>query len=82
MKTRLFKVFNLIAILIFIPAAVASGQITGTTSSDANRPQEVVQAEARFSQITNEAGKFFKQGLFNMQDNRRPQAGEDFNKAV
>jgi membrane-bound lytic murein transglycosylase D len=82
MKTRLFKVFNLTAILIFISASIASGQIAGTTSSDATRPQEVDQAEARFSQITNEAGKFFKQGLFNMQDNRRSQAGEDFNKSV
>jgi membrane-bound lytic murein transglycosylase D len=82
MKTRLFKVFNLTAILIFISASIASGQIAGTTSSDETRPQEVDQAEARFSQITNEAGKFFKQGLFNMQDNRRSQAGEDFNKSV
>ena len=81
-NSRLFKVFNLTAILIFISGSIASGQITGTTSSDITRPQEVDQAEARFSQITNESGKFFKQGLFNMQDNRRPQAGEDFNKSV
>ncbi len=79
---RLFKVLTLTAILIFISGSIASGQITGTTSSGVTRPQEVDQAEARFSQITNEAGKFFKQGLFNMQDNSRPQAGEDFNKSV
>jgi len=82
MKTRLFKVFNLTAILTFISLSFVSGQITSTTSSDVTRPQEVDQAEARFNQITTEAGKFFKQGLLNMQDNRRPQAGEDFNKSV
>jgi membrane-bound lytic murein transglycosylase D len=82
MKTRLFKVFNITAILTVLSISFASGQITSTTSNDTTRPQEVDQAEARFNQITSEAGKFFKQGLFNMQDNRRPQAGEDFNKAV
>ncbi|HLM61569.1 MAG TPA: lytic transglycosylase domain-containing protein, partial [Pyrinomonadaceae bacterium] len=82
MKTRLFKVFNITAILTVLFISSVSGQITGTTSNDTTRPQEVDQAEARFNQITSEAGKFFKQGLFNMQDNRRPQAGEDFNKAV
>jgi len=82
MRTRLFKVFNLTAILTFLSVFSAFGQITSTTASDIAKPQEVDQAEARFNQITNEAGKFFKQGLFNMQDNRRPQAGEDFNKSV
>lgn len=81
MKTRLFKVFNLTAFLTVISATVF-GQITSTTASDNARPQEVDQAEARVNQITGEAGKFFKQGLFNMQDNRRPQAGEDFNRSV
>ncbi len=71
MKTRLFKVFNLSAILISIFASHALAQTP-----------EVAEAEARFNQVTNESGKFFKQGLFNMQDNRRPQAGEDFNKSV
>ena len=71
MKTHLFKVFNITAILISIFASTAFGQTP-----------EVAEAEARFNQISSDAGKFFKQGLFNMQDNRRPQAGEDFNKSV
>ena len=82
MKTPLFKVFNLTAILSVLSVFSAFGQITSTTASDVTKPQEVDQAEARFNQITQDAGKFFKQGLFNMQDNRRPQAGEDFNKSV
>ena len=43
---------------------------------------EVRQAEARVNQITSDSGRFFKQGLLNLKDNRRPQAGEDFNKSV
>ncbi len=72
MKTRLYKVFNITAILTFVFAFNAFAQQT----------PEVAEAEARFNQITGEAGKFFKQGLLNMEDNRRPQAGEDFNKSV
>ncbi len=82
MKTHFFKVFNLTAILSVLSVSAAFGQITSTTASDLTKPQEVDFAEARFNQITQDAGKFFKQGLFNMQDNRRPQAGEDFNRSV
>ncbi len=84
MKTHLFKVFSLTAILFFISNTVVFGQVTDSVSSgrtDATTPQ-IEQIDARFNQITNDAGKFFKQGLFNMQDNRRSQAGEDFNKSV
>ncbi len=84
MKTHLFKVFSLTAILFFISNSFVFGQVTDSVASgrtDATTPQ-IEQTDARFNQITNDAGKFFKQGLFNMQDNRRSQAGEDFNKSV
>jgi len=70
MKAHLYKVFSLTAILIFI-SAVSFGQTP-----------EAQQAEARVSQITQDSGRYFKQGLLNIQDNRRSQAGEDFNKSV
>ncbi|HXG85585.1 MAG TPA: transglycosylase SLT domain-containing protein [Pyrinomonadaceae bacterium] len=72
MKTFLFKVFNLTAILIFMSVSHVFAQT----------PEAVRQAEARVNQITTDAGRYFKQGLLNVQDNRRPQAGEDFDKAV
>lgn len=84
MKTHLFKVFSLTAILFFISNSFVFGQVTDSVASgrtDATTPQ-IEQVDARFNQITGDAGKFFKQGLFNMQDNRRWQAGEDFNKSV
>ncbi|MGI8787621.1 MAG: hypothetical protein ACR2HG_07680 [Pyrinomonadaceae bacterium] len=84
MKTRLFKVFNLTAIVFFIFNAFVFGQTTNDVSSgrtNATTPQ-IEQTDARFNQITGDAGKYFKQGLFNMQDNRRSQAGDDFDKSV
>jgi membrane-bound lytic murein transglycosylase D len=69
-KSRFFKIFNTAAILIST-SAIAFGQTP-----------EAQRAEARVNQITQDAGKYFKQGLFNVQDNRRQQAGEDFDKAV
>ncbi len=81
-KTRLFKVSNTTAILAFLLVSSVFGQITGTTSSDVNRPQEVDQAERAVNEITAKSGILFRQGLLYMQDNRRSQAGEDFNKSV
>ena len=78
MKTRLFKFFNLFAILTSISVSAVSAQ----TPNDNNRPQEVDQAERAVNEITGKSGILFKQGLLNMQDNRRPQAGDDFNKSV
>lgn len=84
MKTRLYKVFSLTAFLFFISNSIVFGQVTETVSSGRNdaKTQEAANAEARVNQLTGDAGRYFKQGLLNMQDNRRPQAGEDFNKAV
>ncbi len=69
-KSRFFKIFNTAAIFISA-SAFAFGQTP-----------EAQRAEARVNQITQDAGKYFKQGLFSVQDNRRQQAGEDFDKAV
>ncbi len=84
MKTHLLKVFNTTAILFFIANSLAFGQVTDSVSSGRNdaKTPEAVEAERKMTELTFKAGVSFKQGLLNMQDNRRPQAGEDFNKAV
>ena len=71
MNTRLFKIFSLTAILTFASVSGASAQTP-----------EAQQAEARVAQITADSGRFFKEGLSNIQDNRRSQAREGFDKAV
>lgn len=69
-KSRLYKIFNISAVLIAFSAFAFA------------QTPEAQQAEARVNQITQDAGRFFKQGLLNIQDNRRSQAGEDFDKSV
>ena len=83
-KSRLFKVLNTTAFLFFISNSFVFGQVTGSSASgrDNTKTQEVEQSEARYNQIANDAGRYFKQGLLNIQDNRRPQAGEDFDKSI
>jgi membrane-bound lytic murein transglycosylase D len=84
MKTHLFKVFSFTAIVAFIFNSSVSAQVTSTTSDGRSTlpTSEAQKAEARVLQVTNEAGRFFKQGLSNLQDKRRPQAREDFDKSV
>jgi LysM repeat protein len=84
MKTYLFKVFNFTAILTFVLNSFVSAQVTSTVSDGRNntKPAQAEQAEARILQITADSGRYFKQGLLNLQDNRRPQAREDFDKSV
>jgi hypothetical protein len=44
--------------------------------------EEIAKAETRSNKVTGDAGIAFKQGLFYLKNNRRQQAGEDFNKSV
>lgn len=84
MKTHFTKVFQITAFLFFAVNSIVFAQVAGSISSggtDAKTP-EAVEAERKVTDLTFRAGVSFKQGLLNMHDNRRPQAGEDFNKAV
>ena len=71
MKTNFFKFLSLTAIIFSIFVSFASAQT-----------EEVDKTKARFNQITEEAGKFFKEGLAGLEDNRRSIAREKFDKAV
>src|SRR5215204_3101203 len=84
MKTYLFKVFNFTAILVFVLNSFVSAQVTSVTSDGRNnsKPVQAEQAEARVAQVTSDSGRYFKQGLLNLQDNRRPKARDDFDKSV
>ena len=77
------KLFILICLSIF-PVISLQGQITSTVSEGRNntKPAQEEQAEQRIQQITSDSGRYFKQGLLNLQDNRRPQARADFDKSV
>ncbi|MDH3493924.1 MAG: hypothetical protein OEM82_10270, partial [Acidobacteriota bacterium] len=77
------SVFAAVLVTAFI-ATGAIAQVTSTRSSgrSSSTPAEAAQAEARIRQISDDSGRYFKQGLYNLQDNRRSQARDDFNKSV
>jgi membrane-bound lytic murein transglycosylase D len=83
-KLRLFKVFNITAVLFFISNSFISGQVTSSSASGRSdgKTQEVAQSEARFNQLAAEVGDHFKKGLFYLQDNRRSNAREEFDKTI
>ncbi|CAN5828987.1 hypothetical protein BH20ACI4_BH20ACI4_02460 [soil metagenome] len=84
MKINLTRFLNITAIIIFAFSSLIQAQITSSTSSGRNNglTEQARQAEAQVLKITDDAGRFFKQGLFHLQDNRRGEAREDFNKSV
>lgn len=75
---RLFTAF-----IVFITAAVAvSGQIPGTGAAGNTRTPQVEQSEAQIRQVTDTSGRFFKEGLLALKDNRRSAAGEKFDESL
>jgi hypothetical protein len=78
------KLVSLVFILSFVTSLVY-GQVTSTSSNietETPMTSEVLQSQARYNQIAADAGRYFKQGLLNMQDNFRSQARKDFDKSV
>jgi Transglycosylase SLT domain/LysM domain len=75
-----FFIYTLLLSAIFTVSAFA--QVTSTTSGLRSTPDEVAKAEAKVNIITSDSGRYFKQGLLNLVDNRRPQARADFDKSV
>jgi LysM repeat protein len=78
MKVSLLKVFSFTAFITIFSASFVSAQNTSGLRSI--QPENT--AEVKFNQIASDAGRYFKQGLLNLQDNRRPQARADFDKSV
>jgi len=75
MKTRLSKVFSLTAIFTFIFSINAFGQ-------GVNKTREVQQSEQQVNLVTNDVGRYFKEGMLALKDQKRFEAGEKFNKSV
>lgn len=80
MMKKNFFIYTLLLSAIFTVSAFA--QVTSTTSGLRTTPDEVAKAEAKVNIITSDSGRYFKQGLLNLIDNRRPQARADFDKSV
>lgn len=81
MKSNLFKVFSLTAIITLFSTFLVQAQVS-TSSSGARNIQPDKTGEEKVNQIISDSGNLFKEGLMNLQDNRRPQAREKFDKSV
>jgi peptidoglycan lytic transglycosylase D len=66
---------------LLVPAANSFGQIPAGSSAR-TIPNEVERASGRVSQIINSAEDHFRKGKLNLEDNKREQAREEFDKAV
>lgn len=81
MKSRFF-IHTILLSFFAIISITANAQITGSKSGLNNLPTDVSNVEKKVALVTNDAGRYFKQGLLNLQDNRRSQARADFDKSV
>ncbi len=77
MKAKFFILFAIIT--VFLSSIYA--QPTSSASGMRNI-QPDTSADAKVGLILNDANRFFRQGLLNLQDNRRSQARADFDKTV
>ncbi len=77
---------RLIAPVVLITALVASAASSfaqiPVASSARSIPTEVEQSEGRVNQIVTRAEDHFRRGKLNLEDNKREQAREEFDKAV
>ena len=82
MKSTAFKFFSFTAFIILILNFVVAGQITSTTSNGNTRTAEVAQAQNAVNNVLDDSGKYFKEGLQAFKENRRPEAGDSFDRSV
>jgi membrane-bound lytic murein transglycosylase D len=82
MKSTAFKFFSFTAFIILVSNFIVAGQITSTTSNGNTRTAEVTQAQNAVNNVLEDSGKYFKEGLQAFKENRRPEAGDSFDRSV
>src|SRR5690349_9450160 len=80
MKTTSVRIFSIAAFAILLLNFAAFGQYP-TTSNQTETP-EVQQARAAIAKVLDDTGRSFREGLLAIRQNRRSDAGENFDKAV
>ena len=76
--------YSTLALVVLSLAVSGFAQITSNTAAgrSGSKPDQVKNAEQRIDQITKDAGRYFKQGLYNLLDRRGTEARKDFDKSV
>lgn len=80
MKTNLFKVFSLTAIIAFFSLSFVQAQPTSGSGLRNVQPDQA--GEEKIKEVTGNAGVKFKEGLLSLEDNRRADARQKFDEAV
>src|SRR6266851_758465 len=68
--------------VLFVASAASSSAQIPAASSARSIPTEVEQSDARVSQIISKAEDHYRHGKLNLEDNKRQEAREEFDKAV
>ncbi len=81
MNNKLRKIL-LMALTFAVFTISVSSQITGSKSGLINLPTDDSNVEKKVALVTNDAGRYFKQGLLNLLGNQRSLARDNFDKSV
>lgn len=81
LKYSLKKIYGLTAIITLSSTLFVQAQVS-TASSGMRDIQPDNTGEEKINKVLADSGVYFKEGLMNLQDNRRPQAREKFDKSV
>ena len=82
MKISFQKVLSLTALTFTLFSSFSFAQVIGSTSSNDTRTPAVAQAEDAVNKVLLDSGILFREGMLAYEDDRLPEAGEKFNKAV
>jgi Soluble lytic murein transglycosylase and related regulatory proteins (some contain LysM/invasin domains) len=82
MKSTYFKLFSFTAFIVLVFNLVVAGQITSSTSNGETRTAEVAQAQNAVNKVLDDSGKYFREGMQAFKENRRSDAGDNFDKSV
>jgi len=80
MKTTVLKSFSFTALLLSIFSLSTAGQIS--QSNNQTVTPEVQKAQEAVNKILDDSGKYFREGLQAFKENRRSDAGTNFDKSV
>jgi len=81
MKTAVSKVLGFAAFILLISSS-NFGQVTSSTSNNQSTTPEINKAREVVNKILIDSGNSFKEGLQAFKENRRSDAGDQFDKAV
>lgn len=81
MKSAIYKSFGFSVLVLFISSISIIGQVN-TTSGNQSVTPEIAKTREVINKILDDSGRSFRDGLEAFKANKRPEAGEKFDKSV